>query len=164
MQLFLGKQQQLEATVSLLLLVTFAAVPGQSTGRSSSTHETLHLVNQVHHAAAAAASGTRKLLQEAGAPQPHLTTSSSSVTASAAAAPADTTDAEGSDSDWVPSLLLKPPSWVKAASTVVAMDVNCPGCVSGYCFNTDQGYRCTSCEGSLFVSRSDGTCGECVVW
>lgn len=75
----------------------------------------------------------------------------------------NSSDAPGDEEDgWVQSLQQQAlPAWARASNLIKpAADGQCPGCVAGSCFDTDQGPRCTSCLGSLFVFRSDGTCGE----
>jgi hypothetical protein len=97
--------------------------------------------------------GWRRLLSEA---QPSNSTSSSSSNP-------DEDPAADREDEWVQSLSLLEdlPAWATADHSVTAMsDSDCPGCNPGACNSTAQGFVCSACAGSLFVSKADGSCGE----
>lgn len=98
--------------------------------------------------------GWRRLLSEA---QPSTSNSSSNP---------DEDPAAEKEDEWVQSLsqLEQLPAWATARAdhSVTAMsDGDCPGCNPGACSSTAQGFVCSACAGSLFVSRADGSCGKC---
>jgi hypothetical protein len=81
--------------------------------------------------------------------------------ASAAVGPA--ADAGHSiNSPWVASLLIDPPECFNPSNLAAAQDADCPGCVTGACFSTDKGFRCTACQGTFLVARDNGTCGTLI--
>jgi hypothetical protein len=96
----------------------------------------------------------RRLLAELASVAQPLTLQPSSAAAQTA---------ETADSVWVKSLTGDEPRAWATATEAPADDANCaqfPGCAPGSCVSTDTGFKCISCQGSLFVSKADGFCGE----
>lgn len=128
-------------------------ISSSSRGKTSTSSSSSLL--QQHYVPLLAARARRLLADLASVARP-LTLQGPRSAAAAAAA-------ETEDPVWVKSLAADQPRAWATATEAPADDANCaqfPGCAPGSCVSTDAGFKCTSCQGSLFVSKAEGTCGK----